>query len=122
MTTKSWMPWGREAVDEGVESRCSESPFFGGDGVRGLTSTTLRLSEDKEDDIAEAETVLDASAGAAEVEELLLMRPSSRGEEERGDEDRERGTTSTTFNVDEYEVEPVAVDFAGSDIRGQMIR
>ena len=44
------------------------------------------------------------------------MRPSSRGEEERGDEDRERGTTSTTFNVDEDEVEPGAAVFDGSDI------
>ena len=77
---------GREAVEEG-----GESPF-GGDGVRGLTSTTLRLSADNDDDTAEAKMSLDSSAdtaGDAEVEELLTMRPSSRGGEERGDSDRE---------------------------------
>ena len=52
---------GREALEEGVES-----PFFGGDGVRGLTSTTLRLSADNDDDIAEVEELLDASAGVVE--------------------------------------------------------
>ena len=104
---------GREAVEEGVES-----PFFGGDGVRGLTSTTLRLSADNEDDIAEVETLLDTSAGRANVEELLA-RLSSRGDEERGDADRERGTTSTTFNAEEEEETGVAV-FDGSDIRREM--
>ena len=49
---------GRESVEEGVES-----PFFAGDGVRGLTSTTLRLSADN--DAAEVETLLDSSAGRA---------------------------------------------------------
>ena len=112
---------GREAVEEGVESRYSESPFFGGDGVRGLTSTALRLSAKNEDDITEVEIVLDASAGAAEVEEMLLVRPSSRGDEERGDEDRERGITSTTFNVEVDDSEPGAAVFDGSDIRCSMI-
>ena len=84
---------GREAVEEG-----EESSFFGGDGVRGLTSTTLRLSADN--DAAEVEELLDSStdtAGAAD-EEDLAERPSSRGDEARGDTDRERGTTSTTFD------------------------
>ena len=85
-----------------------ESPFFGGDGVRSLTSTTLRLSADSDDDIAEVEAFLDASAGAAEAEELLA-RPSSRGDEERGDADREQGATSTTFNSEEEELVVVAL-------------
>ena len=66
---------GREATDEG-----GESPFFGGDGIRGLTSTTLRLRADNDDDIAEVETLLDSSADtAADEEEEMAERPSSRG-------------------------------------------
>ena len=86
---------GREATEEG-----EESAFFGGDGVRGRTSTTLRLSADN--DAAEVETMLDSSAGRAadEGEE----RPSSRDAVERGDADLEQGTTSTTFNSVEEEL------------------
>ena len=107
---------GREAVEEVVES-----PFFGGDGVRGLTSTTLRLSADNDDTTAEVEIMLASSkdtAGAAEVEELLA-RPSSRGVVERGDADCERGTTSTTFNSEEEELVEVALtpDTAEEDIQ-----
>ena len=106
---------GREAA-EGVES-----PFFGGDGVRGLTSTTLRLSADNEDDISGVEKLLDSSTdtdGAAEAEELLATRSSSKGDEERGDADRERGTTSTTLNSVEEELFLVALtpETAGEDM------
>ena len=87
---------GREAVEEG-----GESTFIGGDGVRGLTSTTLRLFADTDDDTVEVETLLDASAGTAEAADK--ERPCSRGDEERGDADREQGTTSTTFNAEEEE-------------------
>ena len=102
------------AAEEGVES-----PFFGGDGERGLTSTALRLNADNDDDIAEVETLLDSSAdtaGAAGVEELLA-KPSSRGVEGIGDAERERGTTSTAFNTEEEEEEPEVAVFDGSDIR-----
>ena len=98
---------GREAVEERVES-----PFFGGDGVRGLTSTTLRLNADNDDDITKVEALLDRSedttVGAADMEELLA-RPSSRDVVEGGDADRERGTTSTTFNSVEEELVVVAL-------------
>ena len=106
---------GREAVEDGVEST------FGGDGVRGLTSATLRLNADNEDDIAEVDAS-DSSADtdrASEAEELVV-RPCSRGVVERGDVDRERGTTSTTFNAEEEEEEEEEPGFAvfdGSDIR-----
>ena len=104
---------GMEAAEEGVES-----PFFGGDGVRGLTSTTLRLSADNDEDIAEVEMLLDSStdtAGAAEAEELLATRPSSSGVLEGGDTDRERGTTSTTFNSVEDELVEVALTETSED-------
>ena len=101
---------GREAAEEGVES-----PFFGGDGVRGLTSTTLRLSVDNDDDITEVDAFLDASAGAAEVEELV-ERPSPRGVLKGGDADLERGATSTTFNSVEAELVAAAVTPAEEDI------
>ena len=106
---------GRETVEEG-----GEASFFGGDGVRGLTSTTLRLSADNDDDIAEVEALLDSSedtAGAAEVEELLA-RPSPRGVLEGGDADREQGTTSTTLNLVEEElVVALTPDTAEEDIQ-----
>ena len=109
---------GRETAEDG-----EESSFFGGDGVRGLTSTTLRLSADNDDDTTEVNASLDSSAGASKVEELLA-RSSSRGVEERGDAERERGTTSATFNTEEEEEEEeesgVAV-FDGSDIRREMV-
>jgi len=95
---------GREVTEEG-----EESPFFGGDGVRVLTSTTLRLSADN--DAAEVEMLLNSSTDtvlAAEAEELL-EGPSSRDVVEGGDADRERGTTSTTFNSIEEELVVVAL-------------
>ena len=105
----------RESVEEG-----KESTFPGGDGVRGLTSTTLRLSADNDDDIAEVEALLDASEDTARSadEEELAERPSPRGVE-RGDADRERGTTSTTFNSVEEELVVVALtpDTAEEDIQ-----
>ena len=51
----------------------------------------------------------DRSAEAAEAEELAAGRPSSRGDDERGDADRERGKTSTTFNLEEEELDVVAL-------------
>ena len=62
---------GREAVEEGGE------PTFGGDGVRGLTSTTLRLFADNDEYTVEDETLLDASAGTAEAADKEEERPCS---------------------------------------------
>ena len=97
-----------ERVIREVES----SGTFGGEGVRALTSTTLKLNTDSDDVIAEevrafAETSVDA-AGGSETDTVLVTPPAGSGGFallERGDEDRERGAASTTFNaVDEEEL------------------
>ena len=67
-------------------------PVFGGDGVRGLTSTTFRLKPEKDDD-----------ADVVEEEEEADAADAADG----GDEDLDRGTTSTTLNDDERELEGV---------------
>ena len=81
-----------------------------GDGVRALTSTTLRASADndaaiEEEDAAEA----DAADTESEVEEALAT--PSRGvvalHVDGGDEDR--GATSTTFKADEDKPATVVV-------------
>ena len=92
---------------------------FGGDGVRARTSTAFRVSEDSDEEIAEVEaaavaddTSVDA-VGAADEEEdevvplLLIVRVSAL---EGGDEDLDRGTTSTTFNAEEDEEDDVVED------------
>ena len=88
---------------------------FGGDGVRALTSTAFRVSEDNDEEIAEVEAetsvVADNSVdtiGTVDEEEdevvpLLLTVTLSALED--GDEDLDRGTTSTAFNAEEEEEE-----------------
>ena len=86
-----------------------------GDGVRALTSTAFKVNEDNDEDITEVETAAVAHSSAdalvtadkEEVEDavplpLLLTRVSAL---EGGDEDLDRGSTSTTFNADEEEEE-----------------
>jgi hypothetical protein len=99
--------------DDDLDETAEEEAVFGGDGVRALTSATFRLSEDSFEDIAEVETAVaaDASIDAAEgtdeeVEDdavpFLRTRVSFA---EGGDEDLDRGNTSTTFNAEEEEEE-----------------
>jgi hypothetical protein len=96
-----------------LDDTAEEEAVFGGDGVRALTSTTFRLSEDNDEEIAEAETtVVDTSSDRSEADDeeeenavpLLLTRVSFA---EGGDEDLDRGSTSTTFNAQEDEEEDV---------------
>ncbi len=98
--------------DEKLDETAEEDAAFGGDGVRARTSTAFRDSEDSDEEIAEVETefvvVTDTSAvGTVDDEEedevvplLLTVRVSAL---EGGDEDLDRGTTSTAFNAEEEE-------------------
>ena len=99
-----------------MDDTAEEEAVFGGDGVRALTSTTFRLSEDNDEEIAEAETtVVDTSSDRSEADDeeeenavpLLLTRVSFA---EGGDEDLDRGSTSTTFNAQEDEEEDITVE------------
>jgi hypothetical protein len=99
-----------------LDETAEEGAVFGGDGVRALTSTAFRVNEDNCEKIGEVEitvvfdTSADAAAGADEEEDavpLLLTRVSFA---EGGDEDLDRGTTSTTFNTDEEEEDDIAED------------
>ena len=67
-----------------MEEEKADESLFGGDGVRARTSTTLREDTARDDGVA-------SDGFAAELE--------------GGDEDLDRGTTSTTF--DEEEEEPI---------------
>ena len=108
----------KEDEDDDLDETAEEEAVFGGDGVRALTSATFRLNEDSIEDIAAVETTVaaDASIDAAEgadeeVEEdavpvpLLLTRVSFA---EGGDEDLDRGTTSTTFKAEDKEEDDIA--------------
>ena len=73
----------------------------GGDGVRALTSTTLRVIADNDAAIEEEDT---AVANPADTVGEAAEATPSRGvvsHVDGGDEDRDRGATSTTFKADE---------------------
>ena len=96
-----------EELDVELEREiCEVESTFGGEGVRALTSTTFRLITDRDDAIAgevraTAETSGDAAGGSKA--DVLVTPPVGIALLLRGDEDRERGTTSTTFKLDDEE-------------------
>ncbi len=104
--------------DEELDETAEFESAFGGDGVRARTSTAFRVSEDSDEEIAELEaaavaddTSVDAIGDADDEEEeevvplLLTVRVSAL---EGGDEDLDRGITSTTFNTEEDEEDDIS--------------
>ena len=81
-----------------------EESTIGGDGVRALTSTTFRVSDDSDDATEDADTSIEASSYTARDVGTAPGSARYAALPERGDADRDRGTTSTTFIADEEEL------------------
>ena len=97
-----------EEEDEAAIDELDAESLFGGEGVRARTSTTFN-SADADDGAAEEEEE-EAVAAAPESERLAI--PSVSAVPEGGDDDRERGTDSTTFKVEGVDDDTEALEDA----------